>query len=74
MDDGVKARLIENTANTLKLADINIQYRWTVLCYKASVNYGTMLANTLKIDINKVKTLASMSQEECVKNTLLISA
>lgn len=70
MDDAKRARLIHNTASTLKNAYQNIQYRWTALCYKASKNYGEMLANALGIDINKVIELANMTQEERVKNTL----
>lgn len=74
MDDAKRSRLIHNTASTLKLADVSIQYRWTALCYKASVNYGTMLANALGIDVNKVKSLSLMTQEERVKNTLPLNA
>ncbi|WPL38311.1 catalase [Malacoplasma iowae] len=74
MDDAKRSRLIHNTASTLKLADVSIQYRWTALCYKASVNYGTMLANALGIDVNKVKSLSLMTEEERVKNTLPLNA
>lgn len=70
LDQQKQERLIHNTASTLKNADINIQYRWASICYKASVNYGEMLANKLGLDIDKVIELSEMTQEDRVKNTI----
>lgn len=74
LDTPKKERLIHNTASTLKDADINIQYRWTSICFKASKLYGTMLSDKLGLDINRVIELSNMSQEDRVKNTMPINA
>lgn len=65
-----KDNLISNLVGHLGGANKNIQYRQTALFYKADVDYGERVANGLDLDINKVKDLASMSQEERVKATL----
>ncbi len=70
LNDIEKEHLIYNMSNSLKQADINIQYRWTSLCYKASKIYGSMLAKKLNLDVNRVIELSNMSKEERVKNTV----
>lgn len=65
-----RENLIDNMFKSIKDADINIKYRWTVQCYKASVNYGTMLANKLKLSIERLINLSKLSQEDLVKETL----
>lgn len=70
LDDEKRARLVHNTCSTLKDADINIQYRWTAICNKASKLYGSMIANTLGLDINRVNELSNMSIEDRNKNTI----
>ena len=52
-----------------KVAKENIQYRQTALFYKASADYGTKVANALKLDVEKVKKLASLTQQERVEAT-----
>ena len=69
MNDSEKASTVSNIAGNLGGANENIQYRQTALFYKASQKYGTMVAEALKLDINKVKELAALSQEERVKAT-----
>lgn len=69
MNDSEKANTVSNIAGNLGGANENIQYRQTALFYKASQKYGTMVAEALKLDINKVKELAALSQEERVKAT-----
>lgn len=47
--------IIENMFVWIKDANINIQYRWAVQCYKASLNYGNMLAEKLNLDKNRLQ-------------------
>jgi catalase len=61
--------LIDNIVTHLSNAQERLQYRQTALFYKAEKEYGKRVAEGLKIDIDKVKRLAEMSQEERVKAT-----
>ena len=47
----------------------NIKYRHAAHCYLADEEYGTSLANVLKLDLNEVKRLAAMSQKERLYET-----
>ena len=46
-----------------------IQLRQTAIFYKADPEYGSRVAEGLKLDVNEVKRIAEMSQEERVKAT-----
>lgn len=70
MNDTDKKHLINNMSLSLKGAYKNLQYRWTSICYKASKNYGTMLAKELSLDLKLVEELSKLSQEERVSKTL----
>ncbi len=61
--------LIDNIVSHLSNAQERLQYRQTALFYKADKEYGKRVAEGLKIDVDKVKRLAEMSQEERVKAT-----
>lgn len=69
---GVKEKLIliQNLVNSLKLADLKLQYRMVSLFYKTDVDLGQKVASGLSLNLYKVELLAQMSQEERVKNTL----
>lgn len=69
MNDSEKANTVSNIAGHLGDAKENIQYRQTALFYKASADYGTKVANALKLDVEKVKKLASLTQQERVEAT-----
>ena len=69
MNDNEKANTVSNIAGHLGDAKENIQYRQTALFYKASADYGTKVANALKLDVEKVKKLASLTQQERVEAT-----
>ena len=69
MDDEAKTNLVSNISGHLCDAKENIQYRQTALFYNCDVEYGTRVAESLKIDVNRVKELAAMSQEERVEAT-----
>ena len=64
-----KTNLINNIVGHIKDAEQRIQYRQTALFYKAHPEYGTRVAKGLGLDIERVKNLAAMSQEERVKAT-----
>ncbi|MCK9575201.1 MAG: catalase [Clostridia bacterium] len=59
-----KEHLIYNISVSLKNALSNIQYRQTALFYITDVDYGTRVANKLGLNLDVVKTLATMSEEE----------
>lgn len=69
LSDYDKTNLINNLVGHMKGAQERIQYRQTALFYKAAVEYGTRVAEGLGLDLEKVKALAAMSQEERVKAT-----
>ena len=61
--------LIKNITSHLCNARGCIQMRQTAVFYKADPDYGSRVAKCLGLDINKVKRLAGMPQEEQVKAT-----
>ena len=69
MNESEKANTVSNIARNLGKANENIQYRQTALFYKASENYGSRVAEALNLDIEKVKKLASLTQQERVDAT-----
>ena len=69
LDDGAKHNLISNIVGHLGNAKQNIQYRQTALFYKADAEYGTRVAEGLKLDVERVKHLASLSQKERAEAT-----
>lgn len=70
LDETGKTNLVGNIAGHLGGVKEALQYRQTALFYKCDENYGTRIANLLKLDVNKVKELASMSQQDRVNATL----
>lgn len=64
LDDGAKRNLISNIVGHLGGAKKNIQYRQSAVFYKANQEYGTRVAEGLKLDVQKVASLAGMNQAE----------
>ncbi len=64
MSDYDRANLVKNIAAHLKNAQKHIQLRQTALFYKSHEDYGTKVAQALGLEINEVKKLADMTQEE----------
>ena len=69
MTDQDRENLIGNIVDHLGNAQKHIQLRQTALFYKVDPKYGRRIAEGLNLDLNKVETLANMSQEERVKAT-----
>ena len=69
LDDGAKHNLISNIVGHLGNAKQNSQYRQTALFYKADAEYGIRVAEGLKLDVERVKHLASLSQKERAEAT-----
>jgi catalase len=69
MADEDREHLIGNIIDHLGKAQKRIQLRQTALFHKADTEYGTRVAQGLKLDIKEVERLAKMSQEERVKAT-----
>lgn len=69
MTDQDRDHLIGNIVSHLGNAEKRIQLRQTAIFYKADEEYGTRVAEGLKLDVSQVKRLAAMSQEERVKAT-----
>ncbi|MBN1211944.1 MAG: catalase, partial [candidate division Zixibacteria bacterium] len=62
--------LIGNIVAHLGNAQKRFQLRQAAIFYKADEEYGRRVAEGLKLDLNRVKKLAAMTQEERVKETL----
>ena len=69
MTDEDRDHLIGNITTHLCNALKRIQKRQTAIFYKAETEYGTRVAKGLELDINEVRELAEMSQEERAKAT-----
>lgn len=62
--------LIKNIVGHLRNARRRLQLRQTALFYKADKEYGERVARDLKLDMEEIKRLAAMSQEDRVNATL----
>ena len=69
MSDMDKEHLVGNIVDHLGKAQKHIQLRQTALFYKADTDYGRRVAEGIGLDVNEVKRLAKMSQEERAKAT-----
>ncbi|MNI56043.1 Catalase [compost metagenome] len=64
-----KTNLVNNISKSLSKADIRLQYRMAAVIYKADIEYSTRVSNILKLDVENIKKLAYMSDEERANNT-----
>jgi len=71
MSDDDRAHLISNIVSHLKNAQTRIQLRQSALFYKADKDYGERVAKGLGLSVDEVKKLASMSQDDRVKATVI---
>ncbi|MFH0933500.1 MAG: catalase-related domain-containing protein, partial [Nitrospirota bacterium] len=62
--------LIGNIVSHLGGAQKRIQLRQTALFYKADPDYGTRVAQGLKLEVKEIKRLAEMSHAERAKATM----
>lgn len=69
MNESEKSNTVSNIVDDLGHAKENIQYRQTALFYKSSTDFGSRIAKALNLDIEKVKNLASMNQQDRVNAT-----
>ena len=69
MTDQDRDHLIGNIVSHLGNAEKRIQLRQTAIFYKADEEYGSRVAEGLKLDVSQIKRLAAMSQDERVKAT-----
>jgi catalase len=69
MTDADREHLVANLVGHLKGAQKRLQLRQTSLFFKADAEYGERVAKGLGLDVNEVKRLAAMSQEDRVKAT-----
>ncbi len=69
MDQTAREHLVSNIAGHLKGAKGFLQRRQAALFWKVDEDYGRRVAEALDLDVNEVKRLAGMSQEERVKAT-----
>lgn len=70
LGDKDKTHLVANIAGHLCYAKKNIQLRQCALFYKADREYGTRVANALRLELDTVRHLSMMSQDQRVKLTL----
>ena len=64
MTEEKRRLLIENTATDMMPVTENIKLRHAAHCYLADEEYGTLLSKALLLDLEEVKRLASLSEEE----------
>jgi len=69
MSDEDRGHLIGNIVSHLGNAQKRLQLRQTALFWKADAEYGERVAKGLRLNVDEVKRLAAMSQEERVKAT-----
>ena len=64
MTEDKRKLLISNTVDDIMPVTENIKYRHAAHCYLADKEYGTRLAEALKLTLGEVQRLASMSEKE----------
>lgn len=69
MTEDKRTLLIENTAVDIMPVTDNIKYRHCAHCYIADEEYGTRLAQRLKLDLERVKYLAALNHKERMRQT-----
>ncbi len=69
MTEQDRANLVSNIVGHMNGVLPRIQYRQTALFYKTDADYGTRVAKGLSLDLEKVKKLAAMSDEERAEAT-----
>ncbi|MBE3110598.1 MAG: catalase, partial [Acidobacteria bacterium] len=69
MTDKDREHLVANIVGHLKAAQKRIQLRQTALFSKANPEYGERVAKGLGLNLDEVKRLAAMTQEDRVKAT-----
>lgn len=69
IEEDKKTLLIENTARDIWPVTKNIKYRHAAHCYIADVEYGTRIAEALELDLERVKNLATISNDEIFEAT-----
>jgi len=69
MTEDKRALLISNTVADMAPVTDNIKYRHAAHCYLADKEYGTRLAEGMGLNLDKVKELASMTEDERLKAT-----
>lgn len=69
MNEAERERLVSNIVGHLGGAQKRIQYRQAAIFYLVAQDYGKRVAEGLMLDLDKVKELAAMDQEERVKAT-----
>lgn len=65
-----KALLISNTAADIASVTENIKYRHAAHCYLADVQYGTRIAEALKLNLARVVELSGMTHAELCAATM----
>ena len=69
MSDQDRDNLVDNIVDHLGKAQKRIQMRQAAIFYKADKEYGSRVADGIGLDVNEVKRLANMSNEERAKVT-----
>ena len=71
LSESDKDNLIKNICNSLKKANINIQYRQCAIFFNTSYEYGFKVAKCLNLNIEKTIYLAELPYNERLNKTLL---
>ncbi|MEG1757123.1 MAG: catalase [Oscillospiraceae bacterium] len=70
LSEDKKALLISNTAADIASVTENIKYRHAAHCYLADVQYGTRIAEALKLNLARVVELSGMTHAELCAATM----
>ncbi len=71
LDESKKKELIKNLSNSMMGIYENLKYRQVALFYKVAEELGTRLSEKMDLDLEKVKKLSFLSQDERIKETPL---
>jgi catalase len=70
MTEDKRQILIDNTARNMNGVTDNIKYRHAVHCLKADEEYGTRMTAALGLNIDEVRRLSKLSNNELIAATM----
>ncbi|MDR1639826.1 MAG: catalase [Clostridiales bacterium] len=70
MTEDKRQALLQNTASNIAPVTANIKYRHAVHCFLADPEYGERMTGALGLSFDKVRELATLSNQELIKATL----
>ena len=72
MSEEKRTILISNTVEDMMCVTENIKYRHAAHCYLADKDYGTRLAEAMRLSLDRVVELAAMSEKDRLEATVTL--